>query len=75
MPEMNGQNTSYCVLVDLHTKGQSNLLRNSWTSPGGIALFHLDDCIDEFSSGPFWTRLTAATGTTGEFSCTPAPSL
>jgi hypothetical protein len=55
--EMNSHNTSHHVLVDLDTEGRSNLLRNSWTSPGGIALFHLHDGIDKFSSGPFWARL------------------
>ena len=55
-PEMNGQNTSDHVLVDLDAEDQSNLLRNSRTSPGGIALFHLNDSIDKFSSGPFLTR-------------------
>jgi hypothetical protein len=54
---MNCQNTSYHVLVDLDTKGQTNLLRNSGRSPSGIALFHLDDGIDKFSSGPFGARL------------------
>lgn len=59
--EMNSQNTSYYVLVDLHTKGQSDLFRNSWTSPSAIALFHLDHGIDNFSSGPFWTGLVPGT--------------
>jgi hypothetical protein len=55
-PEMKSQNASHYVLVDHDTEGQGDLLRNSGTSPGGIALFHLDDGINNVPSGPFWAR-------------------
>jgi hypothetical protein len=45
------------VLVDLDTEGQTYLFRDSWTSPGRIALLNLNDGIDQFSSWSFWTGL------------------
>ena len=59
--EMKRQNPTDHVPVDLDTEGQSDLLRDSWTSPSGITPFHLDDCIDKFSSGPFGTGPTPST--------------
>src|ERR1700676_3453286 len=59
--EMKRQNPTDHVSVDLDTEGQSDLLRDSWTSPTGITPFHLDDYIDKFSSGPFGTGPTPST--------------
>lgn len=57
---MQSQNAAYHVLIYLDPKGQRNLLCDSWTSPRGIASFHLDESIDEFLRGPLWTGLTPA---------------
>jgi len=59
---MNAQDTANHILVDLDTERQRNLLRNSWTSPVGIALFHLDNSIDKLSSRPLWTGFILVTG-------------
>jgi hypothetical protein len=58
---MNAQDTANHILVNLNAESQRDLLRNSWTSPGGIELFHLDDSFDKFSSRPFWTGLVPCT--------------
>ena len=54
---MRSQNTSYHVLVYLEAERQRNLLRDSWTSPGGIVPFQLDDSLDKVSGGSLWTGL------------------
>ena len=40
-------------------KSPGNLLGDARTTPGGIALPYLDDGLDEFLVGPFWSGLTA----------------
>src|SRR5437764_14482474 len=46
-----GENPSNHVLIDGDGESQGNLLSDSRTAPGGIALLHLDDGINEFSTG------------------------
>src|SRR5438309_6268495 len=46
-----GENPSNHVLVDGDGESQGNLLSDARTAPGGIALLHLDDGINEFSTG------------------------
>ena len=50
------------MFVDGDVESQGNLLSNSRTAPGGIALLHLDDGFDEFFAGPLWSGLTSALG-------------
>src|SRR6516165_7786610 len=50
---MLSQKSAHHVLVDIHAKGQGNLLSNSGTTPGRITSFHLDDGIDYFLGRPF----------------------
>ena len=45
------------IFVDLNSEDQSDLLCDSRTSPGRIALFHLDDRFNQLLSGSLWTRL------------------
>jgi hypothetical protein len=40
---MTGENPSDNVFVDWNVERQGNLLRNSRTAPGGIALLYLDN--------------------------------
>src|SRR5712691_4515008 len=46
-----GENPSNHVFVDGDGESQGNLLSDARTAPGGIALLHLDDGINEFSPG------------------------
>ena len=46
-----GENPSNHVFVDGDGESQGNLLSDARTAPGGIALLHLDDGINEFSTG------------------------
>src|SRR5438876_552497 len=41
-PVVTGENPSNNIFVDLDVEGQSDLLSDSRTAPGGIALLHLD---------------------------------
>src|SRR5262249_61677345 len=59
-PVMLSKNPAHHVLVDVHAKGQSNLLSNSRTTPGRIPSFHCNDGIDQFLRRPLRTRPTAA---------------
>jgi len=45
------------VFIDGDTEGQCNLLGDSRAAPGGIALFHFDNGVDEFSGRSFRTGL------------------
>ena len=45
------ENPSNHVFVDGDGESQGNLLSDARTAPGGIALLHLDDGINEFSTG------------------------
>ena len=57
-----GENPSNHVFVDGDVESQGNLLRDSRTAPGGIALLHLDDGFNEFFAGPFGPGLPLALG-------------
>src|SRR6266581_945997 len=46
-----GENPSNHVFVDGDGESQGNLLSDARTAPGGIKLLHLDDGINEFSTG------------------------
>ena len=48
---MTGENPSNHVFVEGDGESQGNLLSDARTAPGGIALLHLDDGINEFSTG------------------------
>ena len=61
-PIVAGEDPSNNVFVDGDVKSQGNLLSNSRAAPGGIALLHLDDDVDEFFVGPLWSGLTAMLG-------------
>jgi hypothetical protein len=57
-----GENPSNNVFVYWDVESQSNLLSNSRTAPGGIALFGLDNGFDEFSGRSLWTGLAPSLG-------------
>ena len=61
-PIVAGENPSNNVFVDWDVESQGNLLSNSRTAPGGIALLHLDDGFNEFFVGPLWSGLTPVLG-------------
>jgi len=61
-PIVTGENPSNNVFVDWDVESQGDLLSNSRTAPGGIALLHLDDGFNEFFAGPLWSGLTSAPG-------------
>jgi hypothetical protein len=61
-PGMNSQYTAHHVLVDRDTEGQSCLLRNSWTSPSGIAQFHWTTASTSSRAGPSGPGLRRAPG-------------
>ena len=61
-PIVDGENPSNNVFVDGDVESQGNLLSNSRTAPGWIALLHLDDSVDEFFAGPLWSGFTPALG-------------
>src|SRR5450759_1416924 len=54
-PIVAGENPSNNVFVDGDLKSQGNLLSDSRTAPGGIALLHRDDGFNEFFVGPLWS--------------------
>ena len=54
---MSGQDASDNVFIDGDTEGQGKLLSDSRTTPGGIALFHVDNGLDEFSGRSLRTGL------------------
>jgi hypothetical protein len=57
-----GENPSNHIFVDGDVESQGNLLSNSRTAPGGIALLHLDNGFKEFFVGSFWAGSTPALG-------------
>src|ERR1700694_4872146 len=57
-----GENPSNHVFVDGDVESQGNLLSNSRTAPGGIALLHLDDGFKEFFVGSFGAGPTPSLG-------------
>ena len=46
------ENASHHILVDGNPEGQSDLLRDPWTSPARVPLFHVDDGGHDFLAGP-----------------------
>ena len=61
-PIVAGENPSNNVFVDGDVESQGNLLSNSRTAPGGIALLPLDDGFNEFFVGSLWSGLTSVLG-------------
>ena len=59
---MTSENPSNDVFVDWDVESQGNLLSNSRTAPGGIALFCLDNGFDEFSGRSLSTGLASSLG-------------
>ena len=57
-----GENPSNHVFVDGDVESQGNLLSNSRTAPGRIALLHLDDGFNEFFVRPLWAGPPLALG-------------
>lgn len=53
-PIVTGENPSDNVFVDWDVESQGNLLSNSRTAPGGIALLCLDNGFNEFFVGAVW---------------------
>ena len=58
-PIVAGENPSNNVFVDGDVESQGNLLSDSRATPGGIALLHLDNSVDEFFVGSVWSGLYA----------------
>src|SRR2546428_8677730 len=56
------ENPSNNIFVDWDVESQGDLLSNSWTAPGRIALLHLDDGFNEFFVGSLWAGPTPALG-------------
>src|SRR5712692_7088063 len=52
----NGKNASHHILFHGNTEGQGDLLRDSWTTPGRIPLFHADDGGDDLLTGAVLTK-------------------
>ena len=53
-----GKYATHDILVDLDTKGMSDLVGDADTTELGIAVFHLDDGRDELLGRPFRARLS-----------------
>jgi hypothetical protein len=61
-PVPSGQNTPDHILVDANPEGQGDLLRDPWTTPRGIPLFHVEDGGDDLLDGSLWARLLPELG-------------
>jgi hypothetical protein len=46
-----GENPSNNVFIDSNIECRSDLLSDSWTAPGWIPLFHLENRCDDFLAG------------------------
>ncbi len=57
---MSGPDASDNVFVNENVESQGKLLSDSRAAPGGIALFHLNDGMDEFTGRSLWTRLASS---------------
>jgi hypothetical protein len=51
---MFGQDASDSIFINGNAESQGKLLSDSRTTPGGIALFHVDNGVDEFFGRPLW---------------------
>src|SRR5262249_19366274 len=51
------ENAPHHILVDGNPEGQGHLLRDPWTPPGRVPLFHVDDGGHDFLSGSLAARL------------------
>ena len=56
-PIVTGENPSNHIFVNGNVESQGNLLSNSRTAPGGIALLCFDNGFDEFSGRSLRTGL------------------
>ena len=59
-PVVSGKDTANHVLVDLNSESQSDLLGDSGTTPGGIALLHLDHRFNQIFARSFWAGFASA---------------
>jgi hypothetical protein len=57
-----GENAPNNVLIDLDAERQGDLLGDSRTAPGWIAILHLDHGFNEFFAGSLGSGLTTALG-------------
>ena len=57
-----GENAPNNVLIDLHAERQSDLMRDSRTAPGWIAIPHLDHGSNQFVAGSLGSGLTPVLG-------------
>ena len=53
----NGEHATHHILVDGNAERHRDLLRDPWTTPGRMSLFHVDDGCDNFLAGSLWARL------------------
>jgi hypothetical protein len=56
------------VPVDGNAEGQRDLLRDPWTPPARVPLFHVDDSGDDFLAGPLGTSSVDSTRRVGDTS-------
>ena len=57
-----GEDAPNNVFIDLNAERQGDLLRDSRTPPGWIALLHLDHGFNQFVAGSLWSGLNSALG-------------
>jgi hypothetical protein len=56
-PAPGGENPPHDILVERNTEGQGDLLRDAWTTPRRIPLFHVDDGGHHVLARSPWARL------------------
>jgi hypothetical protein len=61
-PVVTGENPSNRVFVDWDVESQGDLLRDSGTAPGWIAILHLDHGFNQFVAGSLGSGLTSTIG-------------
>jgi hypothetical protein len=59
---VNTQDAANNIFVDLHAEAQRNLLRNPGTAPAGIAPFHFEDGVNQYSIRSFRAGLAPTFG-------------
>jgi hypothetical protein len=52
-PVMHGEDAPHHIFIDIGSKRFIYLLRDPWAAKPWIALFHFDDCLDEFGRWAF----------------------
>ena len=50
---MCGEDAPQLIFIDIGSKRFIDLLRDPWAAKPWIALFHFDDCLDEFGRWAF----------------------